>query len=351
MINRIVLACLAWLAFTLPAAAHWADLAVADVQVHDRDAVVTLTVPTGLVAEADANHDGRLSAAEIQGHAAPLAAKLGEAVRLEANGAAPLPAVEPSEAAAPSADLAGGANTTLQLRYTWQAPIKDLGMRYTLFVPGAASARCLATIAQGGEVRNVVFTPASPELGGTSRVSGFISFVGLGIEHILMGYDHVLFLISLLMLGGGLRYLLKVVTAFTAAHSITLTLAALQLVSVPSRLVESAIALTIVYVAAENFWRKSLDGRWVVTLLFGLVHGFGFASALAKTGLPRQNLALSLAGFNVGVELGQLVVVSVAFGLLSLIRTQTWEPNFRRWVSAGVVGIGLFWFVQRAFFA
>jgi nickel/cobalt transporter (NicO) family protein len=176
------------------------------------------------------------------------------------------------------------------------------------------------------------------------------NFVGLGIEHILTGYDHVLFLISLLLLGGGIKYLLKVVTAFTVAHSITLSLAVLNLVAIPPRLVESAIALTIVYVAAENFWRKDLKGRWLITFMFGLIHGLGFAGILKEINIPLSQLPLSLASFNIGVEIGQIFIVSVAFMLLHKFMKPAWQLKLRYLVSAGVIAMGIYWFWERTFF-
>lgn len=346
-----------WLAVCPMASAHWADLAVADILVKGNSAVMTLTIPTGFVKVADDNHDGKLSAREVRAHAAQLAATLGQSIRLTSGGQPGALTVAPSAAAPAGSDLAGadGTHSTLELTYAWKQEIKTVTIQYQLFFPGLATARCLATVALGDHVENVVFAPASPEFtAGTPQGSVWreaASFVGLGIEHILTGYDHILFLICLLMLGGGLRYVLKVVTAFTVAHSVTLSLAVLKLVTLPPRLTESAIALTIVYVASENFWRKSLDGRWVVTFVFGLVHGFGFASALAETGLPRENLAVSIASFNIGVEIGQMLIVTFAFGLLMMVRHQRWEPQFRQVASAGVIGVALFWFVQRAFFS
>lgn len=152
------------------------------------------------------------------------------------------------------------------------------------------------------------------------------------------------------MLGGGLSYLLKVVTAFTIAHSVTLTLAVLNIVSLPTRFVESAIALAIVYVAAENSWRKGLRGRWLLTLIFGLIQGLGFAGILQEIQLSQSNLTLSLASFNVGVEIDQIAIVSIAFIVLRTIKKYRWELIFRRCLSGGVIALGLFWFVQRAFY-
>jgi hydrogenase/urease accessory protein HupE len=171
----------------------------------------------------------------------------------------------------------------------------------------------------------------------------------MGIEHILTGYDHMLFLVSLLMIGATLPHLLKIVTAFTVAHSITLSLAVLGLVDLPSRWVESAISLSITYVAAENVWRgrSSLGSRWLVTFGFGLVHGLGFASALTELHLPRANLAASLVGFNLGVEIGQVSVILLATLALDAIRQWGGAPVFRRSVSVAAALTGLVWFVQR----
>jgi HupE / UreJ protein len=173
----------------------------------------------------------------------------------------------------------------------------------------------------------------------------------LGIEHILTGYDHLLFVLSLLMLGAGLPYLLKVITAFTVAHSISLSLAAFGILTLPSKFVESGIALTIAYVAAENLFHKNPTAlsrsRWVLTFGFGLIHGLGFAGVLEEIGLPREHAALSLLGFNLGVELGQLAVVIPAALLLGWLKRVPWEVRLRQAVSALAMMAGLFWFVER----
>src|SRR4051812_1754833 len=145
-------------------------------------------------------------------------------------------------------------------------------------------------------------------------------FVAAGIHHILIGPDHILFLIGLLLLGGSVRRLALVVTAFTLAHSVTLSLAVLGLFSPPARVVEPAIALSIVYVGIDNLLvRSGRDLRAWIALGFGLVHGLGFASVLREMDLPRRALAWSLVSFNVGVEVGQLlVVVAVASALAAL---------------------------------
>ena len=137
-----------------------------------------------------------------------------------------------------------------------------------------------------------------------------------GVEHIFLGYDHVAFLIAIVLWARRLWPVIKIVTAFTVAHSITLSLAALQIVVIPSAVVEPAIAASIVYVAVENFFSRNVDRRWRDTFVFGLIHGFGFASALQEFGLPRGAVIPALGAFNIGVELGQVAVVGIVIPLL-----------------------------------
>jgi hydrogenase/urease accessory protein HupE len=246
-------------------------------------------------------------------------------------------------------------HSTFELDYLWPRPLQALTIRYDLFPHGVPMASCLATIVRGSRVQTFVFTPQNSVLvlghGWTRALARLGSFIALGVEHIISGYDHILFLLSLLMLGGGLRDLLKIVSAFTVAHSITLSLATLNLISLPGRWVESAIALSIVVVAAENLLRTGipLRRRWAVTFTFGLVHGLGFASVLNDLDLPRAALVSSLVGFNLGVEVGQIAIVALAYGALRLLASRTWAPALRWWLSASAAAVGLLWFVQRAF--
>lgn len=340
-----------------PARAHWADLSVAEIAVADTRTEITLVFPTGLLPQADDDRDGQLSAAEVRAHAQDLHAAIGDKIRLADGDRPGSLAVEPVETppSLKGVSISPGTHSTLRLVYTWPRPIRTITIRYNLFASGVSTASCLATILHGGQVRTFVFRPHAPDyafaLGHRALWQEGWSFLLLGIEHILTGYDHLLFLLGLLMLGGGLRYLIKVVSAFTLAHSVTLTLAVLNVVSLPAQWVESVIALSIVYVAAENFWRKerALRDRWLVTFGFGLVHGLGFASVLRKVSIPPSNLALSLASFNLGVEIGQIAVVALTFVLLLALRRWPRERLLRRCVSASAIGAGLIWFVQRAF--
>ena len=175
------------------------------------------------------------------------------------------------------------------------------------------------------------------------------SFFLLGIEHILTGYDHLLFLLALILCGGNLWSLLKIVTAFTVAHSITLALAALDIVTLPEVLVEATIALSIAYVAAENlFMRKAVSHRWAVSFVFGLVHGFGFSNVLRELGLPSEGLVWSLLSFNLGVEAGQAMAVLLALPILLLMRKLKSEPRAVMATSVIILTVGLALFVDRA---
>ena len=181
----------------------------------------------------------------------------------------------------------------------------------------------------------------------------FTTFTASGIHHIAIGPDHILFIIGLLLLGGSVPRLLGIVTAFTLGHSVTLALATLQIVEPPSRIIEPAIALSIVYVGADNLLTGSSgrDVRAWVALLFGLIHGFGFASVLRDAGLPNRALGMSLFSFNLGVEIGQAMIVLVVATALSLLRRRN-AVAARRVATAGSVLVmiaGAFWFVQRVF--
>jgi hydrogenase/urease accessory protein HupE len=339
--------------------AHWADLAAAEISSGEKTTDIVLTFPTGLVAEMDDDKNQILSETEIHAHHAELVNYFLEHIQLtDTNGQKPSITLSSVAGAntPPDLGLAPGTHSTVKLSYSWQRPPAEILIDYNLFLPGVSTASCLASILHEGETQTFVFTPENRILKLENRQASFWaqagSFVVLGIEHILTGYDHLLFLLALLVLGGGLRYLLKVVSAFTLAHSITLSLAVLNVIALPSRFVESVIALSIAYVAAENLWRKRDSAerwRWLLTFAFGLIHGLGFAGILQEIEIPRSSLATSLIGFNLGVELGQMVVVSLAFMVLSLFKRWSWQPLLRYGLSLVAMAAGTFWFIERAF--
>jgi len=181
----------------------------------------------------------------------------------------------------------------------------------------------------------------------------FSDFLKLGVGHIFTGYDHLVFLAALLVVCVRWQQLVLIVTCFTVGHSLTLVLATLGLIPAPAHVVEPVIALTILFVGAENFWRKGEPprGRWVVTLLFGLVHGLGFAGVLRELGVGTggRGLVLPLLAFNLGVEIGQLIFAGLL--LLPVVLALRQRPDFTtRWVPALSVIIaltGLYWLVER----
>lgn len=193
-----------------------------------------------------------------------------------------------------------------------------------------------------------------PEAPGALAVAK--SYTVLGVEHILFGVDHLLFVLALLLLIRGFGPLLLTITAFTVAHSITLGAAALGLANVPGPPVEAVIALSIMFVAAEVVQRDPAAPRlservpWVIAFVFGLIHGFGFGSALAEIGLPKGEVVLALLAFNVGVELGQLAFVAVVAALWwAAGRWMAGPAALRlRAVAAYAIGsVAAFWFVER----
>jgi hydrogenase/urease accessory protein HupE len=179
-------------------------------------------------------------------------------------------------------------------------------------------------------------------------------FIPGGIYHIFIGPDHILFIVGLLLLGGSMLRLLAIATAFTVAHSVTLSLAALDVVNPPEWLIEPAIALSIVYVGVDNLMigKTGRDFRAWVAFFFGLAHGFGFAGVLREFGLPSRALGWSLFSFNFGVEIGQVCIVVVVASLLTSLRNRNKVAGERVATIGSIVVIlaGSYWFIQRVFF-
>lgn len=212
-------------------------------------------------------------------------------------------------------------------------------------------------IYEDGELRQQFLfgadTPMQTHYAGTAAgvVAVLATFVPSGAHHVLIGPDHVLFLVGLILLGGSLRRLAIIVTAFTIGHSLTLALAATGTFAPPAWLIEPMIALSIVVVGADNLLRKQgqRDLRPYFALIFGLIHGFGFAFVLREFGLPDGNLAWSLLAFNLGVEIGQLAIVVPLALALAWLRVRAPEATKRIVIggSLAVILAGAYWFVDR----
>ncbi len=196
----------------------------------------------------------------------------------------------------------------------------DIVYRSTVLTATDPTARQIVLIAEGNKEQQALLdagnatvtlsAPAPPLLSTLQR------YLVTGIEHIFLGYDHVAFLVAIVLWARRLVPVIKIVTAFTIAHSITLSLAALDIVTIPASVVEPAIAASIVFVAVENFFSRDIDRRWRITFLFGFIHGFGFAGALREFGLPPNAVVPALAAFNVGVEIGQVAIVGIVLPAL-----------------------------------
>ena len=190
--------------------------------------------------------------------------------------------------------------------------------------------------------------------GETSTYDVIKTYTKLGIEHILLGIDHLLFVLALIIITMGKWKIIKTITAFTVAHSITLSLAALGYVNFPTPPVEAVIALSIVFLAVEII--KNQNGKetltskkpWLVAFTFGLLHGFGFAGALSNIGLPQQDIPFALAFFNVGVELGQIAFVLVVLASIKLLSYKKDWPVFIKKIPAYAIGsLATFWMIER----
>lgn len=267
-------------------------------------------------------------------------------------------------------DHSDGAYAVLRFSAQCAAAPRAIEVNYSLLFDLDPTHRGLLRLDSDGGSRSAVLSPEQATqtftLAETSRVATFLQFVRNGVHHIWIGYDHILFLISLLLpsvlirrngrwapvgtLRSALLSVFAVVTAFTVSHTITLTMAALGVVSLPSRLVESGIALSVMLAALNNIWPQVTRRVWLLAFGFGLVHGFGFASVLADLGLPRDALALSLAGFNIGVEIGQLSVVLLVVPLIFLFRAR---PFYRPAVLVGgssvITLVATVWLFGRVF--
>jgi len=248
-----------------------------------------------------------------------------------------------------------GDKMEVRRRYTCAGTIKTLLIVYNLFFNDDPTSRAIITAEGPGGKREAMAELSSRTLnvdlvgdGETNRPS-FLSLLLLGIEHILTGIDHVMFLLALLLGLPRLGQALAIVTAFTIAHSITLACAWFGLVTLPPRLVETAIAFSIAYVAAENLFGYGLRYRWVIAGGFGLIHGLGFYGVLSELGLEGAGALRVLLGFNLGVELGQLMIIALATPVLLFIRMQDWKGVAVRCASFAFLVVALFWAVERSF--
>jgi len=307
----------------------------------------------------DTNGDQQVSCAELEAATPIIQEFLRRHILIglnqrEAGFAEALPPVWPEDAgdAIPERDY-----SQRLLSFVFRNPVltapEDVSLTFEFFEAFGPAHTVLGMFVWDGHEDEVIFTRFEPDYlydtGYHAPVSQQIAqYFKLGVKHIFLGYDHIAFLLALLFVKRFMD-LVKVITAFTLAHTLMLTLAVLQIVKLPPQLIEIGIAATIMYVAAENLWVTSTRHRWMLTFGFGLIHGFGFANVLRELGLPSQGLARSLVSFNVGVEAGQIVIVGALWPLLAWVNRQPWSVRFRVGLSVIIFLFGAAWFVERAF--
>ncbi len=238
--------------------------------------------------------------------------------------------------------------------FTCAAEVRELGIRDDMADMLGASHHTLTLLVapEGSDqftfeaaMREMIWTPGQKAR--AVRAAG--SYFPLGFAYVLGGYDLLLFLLVLMLRGGGWVRQLGIIAAFTAAHSAALALAAFGLLTISDRLAASLIAASIAYIAAENLFPKyAITRRWAVSLVFGLLVGFSFAQALREIGLPREHAAASMLNFNLGIEAGLAFVVLLIVPILALMHSKPWEPKLVATISAIVLTVGLFLFVERA---
>ena len=328
-----------------------------DIALRDLDFAISL----------DSNDDGAITWGELKAQEQAIAAYALPRLTLNAGGGACAPKTTDF--------LVGthtdGAYASLGLEYACAGAATQLEIAYSLFADLDPQHRGLLNLKAETGVQTAIFSPENPtrtlEVAKPAPLAQFLEFVRQGVLHIWDGIDHILFLLALLLpsvlrreagrwvpvgdLRGALTSVLKVVTAFTLAHSITLSLASLGVISLPSRLVESVIAASVVLAALNNVFPVVQERRrWLVAFGFGLIHGFGFASVLGELGLPKDALVRSLVGFNVGVELGQLAIVVGFVPLAFALRSTLFYRRFTLAVgSLAVAAIAALWMAERIF--
>ncbi|MCV2367733.1 HupE/UreJ family protein [Roseateles oligotrophus] len=316
----------------------------------------------------DANDDKQLSWGELRTRWPELERLVADTVKLSADGR---PCMVDQKLAPQLDQQSDGTYAVLQQTLQCAAPVQSLAMDYRLFAGSDAKHRGIARLLAGGDEQSAVLIPAEGvrsfqlNTSAQEKLRSLGGFIVEGMHHISVGLDHILFLLSLLMVAvwrregrgwvaratprSAWREAFKLVTAFTLAHSLTLGLAAAGVLAPPSRWVESLIAASVLVAAVDNLRPFVRGPRWLMVALFGLVHGFGFAGPLQALGLQRGNLALPLLGFNLGVELAQLGLVALILPLAIAMRDKPLYGRLLVRPASALIGVlALLWLLERS---
>ncbi|HEY2346840.1 MAG TPA: HupE/UreJ family protein [Xanthomonadaceae bacterium] len=302
----------------------------------------------------DTNGDGTVSAGELASGQAALVSTVVAGLQVSSG-------TERCRGELEHAELVANDGVALHLHYLCTAAPAAFHVRMPMLAELSVGHRHLAeveaTAPTGAPASTQVVYESSPEfeIGAQPAMAGNQlagSLFLMGIEHILTGFDHLMFLFGVVLVAGRLRTLLLAVTAFTLAHSVTLGIATLGYWAPSPSVVEPAIALSIVYVGVENWFVRDASRRWMLTFPFGLIHGFGFAGALKEIALPTAQVPIALVSFNLGVEAGQILVLALVLPILFWLRRRPWfERQGVRSASSLVAVSGLVWFFQRVAWA
>jgi hydrogenase/urease accessory protein HupE len=343
------------------AAAHDPGLSSLTIRPRTNNVEATLTLAVkdaAQIAELDQNHDGAVTQIEFARGRRQLDTAVARQVLIAADGKVAKDKsihsrLDTNNNVEVRMDLGATVFSSVEIQSRLIASL-PLGHRQYLQVQNSGGETVFERLLSANADRATVQMPlTNASIAPRETVRPFANFLSLGVKHILTGYDHLLFLLGLLVVARGFASALSIITSFTIAHSITLAVATLHLVQIPSRIVEPLIAASIVFVGIENLWRGEIPkSRRLVAFGFGLIHGFGFASALREAGIGSGagGIVLPLLSFNLGVELGQVMVAAAALPIIWKLRQ---KPMFvARWApacSAAVVLLGSFWLVERVY--
>lgn len=350
--------------FTARARAHVVGLSGGEYSVEQGALRAKLTFARSEVARLlptlDADHDSHVSALEVHAAEPGLREKILGRIRVRTGDAT-------CTAALQTASLTEQDGLTIDARFVCPRTNEAFDVDFSLLQDLAPGHRHIARVLGDGIHDEVLYEdhsalsisatpptsqasegiPSTPPVPAVSTHSAW-EFFKLGIMHILKGYDHLLFLFGLVLVRARGKDILAVVTAFTIAHSITLGLAASGVFMPSERIVEPAIALSIVYVGIENFFLQNARRRWRITFPFGLIHGFGFAGALQQIHLSKAAIPSAVLSFNAGIELGQILAISLMLPGLILLWRMSWYRRYGlRAISAAVALVGCAWFAAR----
>lgn len=339
------------------ASAHLLPAQNATLNIEGKSAFFVVSVPVSALENVDDDGNMRLSASEISKNTIEIITQFNKKFLASVNdqrGTIALTRALPPE---PEDEIAGTSYIIVMQRIDFPVIPEQLTLSTSLFgdAPGERDMTITATSGDKAEVA-ILDKNNSIHQFFKGNLSNFLDFIKIGVEHILGGTDHLLFLLTIIVASAGWRYWLAVVTSFTIAHSITLTLSVLEIASIAPEIVEPAIAGSIVVMAALNLWRGAVvekNTQWIQVLIVfgcGLLHGFGFASAIGETGIDENYRFVTLAGFNLGIEIGQFLFLTIVLIIIALVKrflSPKIAQQIPRIASIGAAAFGIIFLIDR----